>query len=84
MLNDANVAESGQRSSPSTAGTLTLRRQRADLGDGSAETDGSFFFYTGAGDDVVSGGQLADTFTLSATGGPGGTDIGLTAMAATT
>ncbi len=70
VLDDANVA-AGQVLSVN-AGALTAGN--ALTFDGSAETDGSFFIYTGAGNDVVSGGLLADTFVLSASGGPGGTD----------
>ena len=32
--------------------------------DGSAETDGSFYIYAGAGDDVLTGGDFNDTFQL--------------------
>ena len=48
--------------------------------DGSAETDGHFAFYDGAGDDALTGGARADTFTMAGGGadtvsGGGGDDI---------
>ncbi|HEX4296124.1 MAG TPA: calcium-binding protein [Rhizomicrobium sp.] len=48
--------------------------------DGSAETNGSFYFLDGAGDDALTGGALADTFDISGGGndtvhGNGGGDL---------
>ena len=48
--------------------------------DGSAETNGSFYFLDGAGDDALTGGAQADTFDISGGGndtihGNGGDDI---------
>src|ERR1043166_1979335 len=61
---DANVA-SGL--------TFTVDARFADqlTFDGSAETDGSFYFYDSFGDDVLTGGANADFFNLSS----GGDDI---------
>jgi len=74
--NDATVA-AGQ--------TLTVSAGSLGAGDtltfdGSAETDGSFDFLAGAGNDVLTGGALADAFHLTEGGndtahGGGGNDI---------
>ncbi|HXL99991.1 MAG TPA: VCBS domain-containing protein, partial [Rhizomicrobium sp.] len=73
--NDANVG-AGQ--------TLTVNAASLGAGDvltfdGSAETDGHFVFVAGAGDDVLTGGALSDTFSLQQGGhdtahGGGGND----------
>jgi Ca2+-binding RTX toxin-like protein len=73
--NDATVA---------LGATLTVRANGIGTGhaltfDGSAETDGRFLIYAGAGDDTITGGGIADIFHLEKGGndtahGGGGND----------
>jgi Ca2+-binding RTX toxin-like protein len=75
-INDANVA-AGQSL---TVDGSALGASDALVLSGAAETDGSFAFIGGAGNDVLTGGALADTFDLSKGGadtahGGGGNDV---------
>jgi Ca2+-binding RTX toxin-like protein len=59
---DSNVAAGAQLAVVAAA----LLADEQLIFNGAAESDGSFFFRTGAGNDVLSGGQQADSFTSGA------------------